>query len=212
MRERIGGDPVRFFKDLYAVVVGVALTLAVEQLVDLERDGVPIRWEHVPLFISWVSVAFPFAHIFVRYLDVLYGKRIEGGAGRGLAMGNIFVGATHYLWIIALALFFTRPLVYGYAVVLFLAGTLIRDLVLRMHPRAWHSDLERRVAPVFILTTVGGLVVMLVAQLALEGSMRDWTIRGGVLALSLVFAFGIYLRAYDYFFLPTSEGPADEAG
>jgi hypothetical protein len=212
MSERVGGDPVRFFKDLYAVVVGVALTLAVEQLVDLHREGVPIRWEHVPLFISWVSVAFPFAHIFVRYLDVLYGKRIEGGAGRGLAMGNIFVGATHYLWIIALALFFTRPLVYGYALVLFIAGALVRDLFLRRHPRAWHSDLERRVAPVFVVTTLGWLAVMVFSQLALDGSTRDWTIRGGVLALSLVFAFGIYLRAYDYFFVPTPEGPTDDPG
>jgi len=41
-------EPIRFFKDLYAVVVGVALALAVGQVVDLHKPGVPIRWERSP--------------------------------------------------------------------------------------------------------------------------------------------------------------------
>ena len=192
--ERTSGDPLRFFNDLYTVVVGVALTLSVEQLVDLDRPGIPILWEHVPLFVAWLAVAFPFAHVFIRYLD------LEGMAGRGLAMGNIFVGATHYLWIIALALVTTRPVVFGYGLVVFLTGVLARDLFLRFHPRVPLSDLERAVAPVFAVAVAGWLAVMLLGQLTLDGDAEVWAIRGGVLAVSLVFAFGIYLRAFDFFF------------
>jgi len=54
-------EPIRFFKDLYAVVVGVGLALAAEQIVDLDKSGVPIKWEDVPMFIAWISVALPFA-------------------------------------------------------------------------------------------------------------------------------------------------------
>lgn len=205
MTSRRPEDPIRFFKDLYAVVVGVALTLAVEQIVDLDRSGVPIRWEHAPLFVAWISVAFPFAHIFVVYLDDAYERRREGVSLRGLWTGNIIVGAAHYLWIIALALFFTRPFVFGYGLVLFMGGVMARDLLLRVHPRGWLSDLERRVGPVFALATAGWLVAMLACQLLAHGSAQTWAIRGSVLAISLGFAFGVYLRAYDHFFAPPVE-------
>ena len=117
-----------------------------------------------------------------------------------LAAGNIAFGAGHYLGIIALALFVTRPLVFGWALVIFLAGVLARELFLRLHPTGWVSDVERKVSPVFAVATAGWLAVMLVAQPALNGDAQDWLIRGGVLAVSLVFAFGIYLRAFEFFF------------
>jgi hypothetical protein len=198
------GNPIRFFQELYAVVVGVGFALAAEQIVDLDKAGVPIRWQHVPLFIAWIAVAVPFAHVFVRYLDVAYTMRVAGQpVGRALAVGNIVFGAGHYLWIIALALFVTRPFVFGYGLVIFLAGVLARDLFLRMHPRGWLSKVEARVSMVFFLAMVGWLAVMVVAQLGFEGSSGDWVARGGVLAVSLTFSFGVYLRAFELFFGPS---------
>ena len=193
-------EPLRFFKELYAVVVGVGLALAAEQLVDLDKTGVPVRWEDVPLFVSWIAVALPFAHVFVRYLDFAFGRHAEGASGRGLAFGNIFFGAVHYIGLIALALFLSRPLVFGWTLVIFVGVVLIRDAFLRLHPRGWLADVERRVTAVFLWTEVGWLVGLLVAQAFFDGSARDWFIRGVVLAVSLVFAFGIYVRAYDFFF------------
>jgi hypothetical protein len=157
-----------------------------------------------------VAVAFPFAHVFVRYLDYAYLRRAEGGAGKGLAIGNIVFGAGHYLWIISLALFVSRPLVFGYGLVLFLAGVLVRDLFLRLHSRGWVSELERRVSAVFVLAVLGWLVVLVPAQVGLAGSTQEWTIRGGVLAVSLGFAFGVYLRGFEFFFRPDEEQGEEE--
>jgi len=195
-------EPVRFFKELYPVVVGVAMALAVERLVDLNKPGVPIRWQHVPLFVSWLAVTLPFSHLAVRHLDFAYGERRQAGEPirRGATLENIALGAGQFMWIIALALFVTRPMVFGYGLVIFLGGILIRNAVLHLHPRGWLSQLERRASRVHVAAVAAWLAIMLLATFALDGSPQTWTIRGGILAVSVAYPFVLYLTSYDYFF------------
>ena len=200
-------EPIRFFKELYPVVVGVALALAAERIVDLRKPGVPIRWEHVPLFVAWIAVAMPFAHLAVRYLDFTYSRRELGArAGKLFTLGNIAFGAGHFLWLIALALFVTRPLVFGYGLVIFIGGVAVRAAVMRLHPRGWLAPVEERANVVHAACVAGWLAVLLVAQLAAHGSAQLWVARGGVLAVSVAYPFLLYLSAFDLFFPRQSDG------
>jgi hypothetical protein len=187
-------NPVRFFQELYAVVVAVSLALAVNGIVDLHKSGVPILWQHVPLFVSWVAVAMPFAHVGVRYLD------LRGPIGRGRALGDLFFGAGVFLWFIALALFVSRPAVFGYSLVLFLAGSILRHLILRLlpHDPVWGE--QGRFNAVNAIAMAGCLLVLVAAQLALDGNAERWAIRIGVLAVSVAYPIAVYLTSHDFFY------------
>jgi hypothetical protein len=201
-------EPIRFFKELYPVVVGVALALAAERIVDLRKPGVPIRWELVPLFVAWIAVAMPFAHLAVRYLDFTYSRRGRGvETGRLFTLGNIAFGAGHFLWLIALALFLTRPFVFGYGLVLFFGGVVIRAVLMRVHPRGWLAPVEERANIVHVACIAGWLLVLMIAQLTLHGTAQVWFVRGGVTAVAAGYPFALYLSAYDLFF-PREAEPA----
>jgi hypothetical protein len=200
-------EPIRFFKELYPVVVGVALALAAEQIVDLHKGGVPIRWQHLPLFVAWIAVAMPFAHLAVRYLDFTYGRREEGeGVGKVFTLSNVAFGAGHFLWLIALALFVTRPFVFGYGLVIFFGGVAVRAAFMRVHPRGWLAPVEERANLVHAGCIAAWLMVLVVAQLGLDGEPQRWVVRGGVLAVSAAYPFLLYLTSYDLFF-PGEVGP-----
>jgi len=51
----------------------------------------------------------------------------------------------------------------------------------------------------------GDLAVTAVCNVALDGSAEDWVIRAGVVAVSLGFSFGVYLRGFDFFFSPEAD-------
>ncbi|MFN2544271.1 MAG: hypothetical protein ABR600_06840 [Actinomycetota bacterium] len=202
-------EPIRFFKELYPVVVGVGLALAAQQIVDLRRSGVPIRWEHVPLFVAWIAVAMPFAHLAVRFLDFTYGRRELGATvGRAYTLGNVAFGAGHFLGLMALALFVTRPFVFGYGLVIFLGGIVIRAALMRVHPKGWLAPVEERANLVHAGCIGGWLVVLIVCQLFLDGSAQTWVARGGVAAVGIAYPFLLYLSAYELFFPGEVEAPA----
>ncbi|HEV3473492.1 MAG TPA: hypothetical protein VG408_09885 [Actinomycetota bacterium] len=116
------------------MIVGLGLALSAEQLIDLERSGVPVRWEHVPLFTTYLALALPFSHASVRYLDLTYlGRSV--GATRTVA--DIIYGGGNFIWLIALAFFVSRPVVFGWSMV-------ICSLEERSAPRSFGSCRVRR--------------------------------------------------------------------
>jgi len=193
--------PVRFFRDLYAVVVGVGMAFAAEQIVDLKRRGVPIRWEHVPLFVAWIAIAIPFAHTAVRYIDFIHERWTSGEPfRRAFTVGNIVFGAGHFMWLIALAFFVTRPFVFGYGVVIFLGGVAVQAAVLHLHPRGWLHAVEARANVIQAGCVAALLVVLLIAQFGLEGAARPWVARIGILAIGIAYPTVLYVWAFELFF------------
>jgi hypothetical protein len=194
-------EPIRFFKELYPVVVGVALALAAEQIVDLDRAGVPIRWEHVPLFIAWIAVAMPFAHLAVRFLDFTYGRRESGRpVSKAYTLANVVFGAVHFLALIALALFVTRPFVFGYGLVIFFGTIGMRAAIMQVHPKGWLAPVERRANLLHAGCIAAWLLILLPSQLVLHGSVQAWTVRIGVATVGAAYANLLYLTSYDLFF------------
>ena len=192
---RRDGNPLGFFEELYAVVVGLGLALALEQVIDLESSGVPIAGEHVPLFLAFLNIAFALAHASVRYLQLAYIERAIGEFRRGRVIADLVLGVGHFLWLMALSFLITRPTAFAYAAIVLLVGRPIRDGILMLGKRPV-LEFDKKIASVH-LVTIAALALVLVLTAFTDGS---WVLRGGVLAASLTFGLGTYLFAFSYFF------------
>lgn len=76
---------VKNLQELYTVAVGVALAVAIEQLVRLpEGQGAFIKWEVLPTFGAFLVTLVPFYHGALRHLDQRYveerGEAVRDGA------------------------------------------------------------------------------------------------------------------------------------
>ena len=190
--------PVTFFQELYAIVVGLGLAVAVEQIIDLERTGLPVATQHVPLFLAYLNIAFTLAHASVRYLQLAYVRTELGSLTRGRVVADLFLGVGHFLWLVALSFLITRPNAFAYVAILLLIGRPLRDgfLMLVKRPRL---EFDRKVALIHLITIAALLATLLVGALATPDSQL-WTVRLGALIASLFFGLGMYVFAFPYFF------------
>jgi hypothetical protein len=192
---------VRWLQELYAVVVGLGLALAAEQVVDLDR-AIPVRWEVVPLFIAYLSIALPYSHAGVRYLDSTYAD--ERAVSRPRVMADIFFGAGNFIWMIALALFVSRPFVFGWALVIWLLGVLARSLILRLLPRGERSAMERTTDPMNVGLVIA-VVLVLVGSPLFGVEAEVMFARAGLLITGIGYAGVMYGLGFGYFFPSSSE-------
>ena len=200
---RSEGTTVRFFEELYAIIVGLGLALAIEQLIDLNRDGIPLTTEHVPLFLAYLNLAFPLAHSSVRYLDLAFIDKAAGQLGKARVLGDLALGMGHFLFLITLSFLVTRPSAFAVAAILLLVGRPGRDAIVMMVGGKTLA-FDRKVASIH-LATIGLLVITLLVALVADGDGELWILRVGVLAASFVFALGLYLGAFDFFFSTKEE-------
>lgn len=98
------GRPLR---DVYSVSLGVALVLAVEQVVDQHRAGIPVEGDAFLPFLAFVVTAFSLYHWAIRFVDLPSGD----GHRRSPAavVVALIVGATELLLVIALSTLVSRP-------------------------------------------------------------------------------------------------------
>jgi hypothetical protein len=96
-------------QEVYAVALGVGLALAVEQVIDPGRPGVPLRPQTLLPFFSYVITGFPLYHWAVRFLDL---SEQDGPPSRGAIMTSLVIGSTELLLLLALAVLVARPFVF----------------------------------------------------------------------------------------------------
>ena len=101
------GRPLR---DVYSVSLGVALVLAVEQVVDLERAGVPLRDGALLPFLGFVATAFSLYHWAIRFIDLPY----RAGRPRppSAVITALLVGSTELLLLIGLSTLVSKPVTF----------------------------------------------------------------------------------------------------
>lgn len=198
-----GANPVGFFEELYAIVVGLGLALAVEQVIDLDRTGLPFATEHVPLFLAYLNIAFALAHASVRYLQLAYVDAALGPLGRGRVIGDLVLGVGHFLWLMALSFLIGRPIAFASVTIVLLIGRPLRDGFLMLGKRS-RLDFDNKIAIVH-LVTIAVLVVTILMGLA-NAETETLFLRSGVLVASLLFGLGTYVFAFPYFF-PSTGSP-----
>jgi hypothetical protein len=199
-----------FFQELYAVVVGLGLALAVEQVIDLSRSGVPVELEHVPVFVGYLNLAFALAHASVRYLDLAYVDQRLGALGKARVIGDLGLGVGHFLWLIVLSFLITRPVAFAYVAVLLLVGRPARDALLALGGRD-RLDFDRKVAISHLLTIAVLGAGLLVSYLAGEDS-ETWIMRSTILGASLIFGLSQYIFAFSAFFPFAEESDTAHSG
>lgn len=203
------GTSLGFFEELYAIVVGLGLALAIEQVIDLGRDGLPVRAEHIAVFLAYLNIAFALAHASVRYLQITYSE-MEVPVAKARVVADLILGVGHFLWLLTLSFLITRPIAFAGGVIVLLIGRPVRDLFLWLRKRQW-LDFDRKVATVHMVTIVVLLAGLGVALLAPE-SAEATVMRGVSLAASLGFGLGLYLWAFEFFFpspRPAESSPKD---
>lgn len=198
MKSGRGSSPIGFFEELYAIVVGLGLALAVEQVIDLGRPGLPVVSEHLPLFLAYLNIAFALAHASVRYLQLTYAHNALGPLTRARVIADLVLGVGHFLWLMALSFLITRPSVFAYVVIVLLIGRPLRDglLMFLKQPRL---EFDRKVVAVHLVTVAGVLAALGAAELGSAGS-EIWVLRFGLMVDSLFFGLAMYLFAFPYFF------------
>ncbi len=197
-----GGNPLRHLQELYAVAVGVALVLAAEDLVDPAREGVPLRGDVLLLFLAFVAIAFPTYHSRGRYLDLAYAHG-RVGLSRPRVFADLFLGTWEIVLLIMLALLVSRPLYFGYTVLLLMAGAILRAVVVRgvgALDDDYLSRFERTMLPVGAAVIAAFAAVMFVGAVLLDDSARDPFLRVALLVLALGRTVAIYGVGYKFFF------------
>lgn len=197
---------VRFFEELYAIVVGLGLAFSIEQIVDLDKGGLPISVEHLPVFLAYLNFAFPLAHSSVRYLELAYVDKDAGALSKQRVLGDLALGTGHFLFLLSLSFFVTRPVAFAGTALLLLIGRPARDLLISIG-RGTVLPFDKKVARIHLLAIIV-LTVTLIAAVALGGETEVWTARIGALITSLVYAIGLYLWAFEYFFSDYERGAA----
>jgi hypothetical protein len=188
---------VRFFEELYAIVVGLGLAVSVERILDFGSKAPLVEFRDLALFLAYLNFAFPLAHASIRYLDLAYVDRAIP-LGKARVLGDLALGMGHFLWLIALAFLVTRPFVFVWVAVALLIGRPIRDAIVAIFGGET-LGFDRVVARVHLIC-IGALVALALTGVALDDDAGRVVVRAGTLAVALGFALGHYLGAYDYFF------------
>lgn len=75
---------VENLKDLYSIIVGVALSYAIYTIIDTHQKTIPVKFSLLPCFVAFIVTLIPFYHGALRHLDRTYvesgGKQTRGGA------------------------------------------------------------------------------------------------------------------------------------
>jgi hypothetical protein len=204
-------NPLRHLQELYAVVVGVALVLAAEELVDPAREGVPLHGDVLLLFLAFVVIAFPTYHARGRYLDLAY-ARGHVALDRSRVFADLLLGMSEFVLLIGLALLVSRPLYFSYTVLLLLAAGVARALIVRGVVGVEHvSRYERTMLPTGVAVLAVFAAVVFVGAVLLDGSASDAFLRVALLALGLGRALAYYVIGYEFFFGASEDGAAGSA-
>src|SRR3954451_2517977 len=78
-------NSVKQLSELYNVVTGVSLSLAITKLIDPAADVIPLKWDLLFNFLSLLVVIIPFhqgavRHLFATYVEDGGSTRIKSGA------------------------------------------------------------------------------------------------------------------------------------
>jgi hypothetical protein len=108
--------PVHHLQALYTVVVGIALTVALTELIDAKTE-VPFRLSVLPYFLAYVVTLVPFYHGALRHLDVTYVHNAASRPRSGALMADWGLLFCESCLLLAIALLVARPRPFSYALI-----------------------------------------------------------------------------------------------
>ncbi len=200
------GNPGRHLQDFYAVILGVALVLAFEEVVDAAEESSPIDWGSIPLFLAFAALAFSYYHGSVRYLDVMYSS--EGPELSKLRIySDLLFGAADMMLLIALSILISRPLYFLAVMALLFAFAVIRVAVLkRLLPREQIFGLETDFAAIHIGLLPAFVGIFLVARTIDDAESQRLAVGIALMALMVARSIFSYRRSLELYFPEKTSG------
>lgn len=198
-------NPGRHLQDFYAVVLGLGLVLAVEQIIDA-GEGAPVEWSGVPLFMSFATLAFSYYHGSVRYLDVMYGPD-SPPLRRGRIASDLIAGDVDLTLLIALAALSSRPF-YFTGLLVGLTGFEIG----RVGVMAWLlpgdqiTTLERDFTRITAVALLPLIAILLVGLRITDAETQRLVTGVTVFLLMIARTLMSYRRFFDFYFAGAAEG------
>ena len=111
---------VTHLQGLYTVVVGVALAVALANLID-QQSSAPIRLQALPYFAAYLVTLVPFYHGALRHLDLAYFENPTSHARPGALMVDWSLLFVESCGLLALALLINRPIPFMFTLTALLA-------------------------------------------------------------------------------------------
>lgn len=112
---------IRSLVSLYTVVIGVALSLAVIGLIDVNTGLESITGSSMLLFVAFIATLFPFYHGALRHLDDAYLENDNSHIKDGALVIDFILLFLHALAFVVLSLLLKRPSHFAWVLVALLA-------------------------------------------------------------------------------------------
>jgi len=175
--------PVHHLQALYTVVVGIALTVALTELIDAKAE-VPFRLSVLPYFLAYVVTLVPFYHGALRHLDATYVHDVASHPRSGALMADWSLLFCESCLLLAIALLVARPIPFSYALV----GLFLFDTVWAFAAHLAFSPpgqpAERRWATINLVTS-GLLILTMVYLHSLDVSAKPVDIYMWIVVLTV---------------------------
>jgi len=120
-KEEAKKNSVRNLQNLYSIVVGLGLSLAIYNLLDFSRVGWPFRFELAPFFVSFLVTLIPFYHGALRHLDAAYTEQDSGQVRGGALLADFWLLFIESCILLGLAVLLPTPQFFAWGLVLLLA-------------------------------------------------------------------------------------------
>ena len=199
---------VAHLQTLYTVVVGVALAVALTNLID-QQSAVPIRFAALPYFVAYLFTLVPFYHGALRHLDIAYFETSANSTRPGALMADWSLLFIESCGLLALALLVNRPVPFMFALIALLAFDAVWAFTahLAFSPRSAVGAAEPRWAKINIVTVLA-LVGVLVYLDSVDAETKPVDLYRWVLVTAVAVGRTIwdYVWCWSYYYPHETEG------
>lgn len=113
-------NSVRNLENLYTVVVGLGLSLAIYNFIDTTQKPVPVKLESVPFFLAFLVTLIPFYHGALRHLDITYVERGGRQVRSGALLADFIILFIESCLFLGLAVLLSTPQFFAWGLVILL--------------------------------------------------------------------------------------------
>jgi hypothetical protein len=192
---------VRYLRDLYSVVAGLALSIAVSRLVEARGNSPALDWETTPSLLALLLTIVPFYHGSLRYLDRTYEEAGPGWARPALVLWDFAVLFVEACVLLAAAALISNPYSFAIAIaslwLLDVAWVAVGSRLLRLgNPVVWGA-----------INVAAATLFVSAARLAEGVGLGAVGLGSSLLAISAMRTALDYWTAREFYFPPGSAPP-----
>lgn len=187
--------------NLYTVVIGAALSIAVTGIIDPTKGLVAATPTSIALFIAFVVTLFPFVHGALRHLDDAYIENPNPQIKKGALVIDFALLFLHALTFLILALLLSKPNHFAWCLVALLAVDAIWGIFAHFAASSNISD-----APEFKWTIINTVFVLVGASYLIYNDINladlenPFKLAIPILSITIIRSLVDYILCRDFYF------------